>query len=38
MASGTVRDVGEEDGGIEWIAAQGLQGDFTGQLGVATGT
>ena len=29
------QDVGEEDGGIEGIAAQRLQGDFTGQLGVA---
>lgn len=28
-------DVGEEDGGIERVAAQRLQGDFTGQLGVA---
>ena len=29
------QDVGEEDGGIERITAQGLQGDFTSQLGVA---
>ncbi len=28
-------DVGEEDGGIERIAAQRLQGDLTSQLGVA---